>query len=101
MGDDGDRRPRVVVVGGGFGARRCVRTDAGDEIGYDDLVLCRGSRPTLRHPRGTEQYASTVYTRGAAVEVRDALLGNPGGRPPGHSRGRRAGDRHRGGRATG
>jgi NADH dehydrogenase len=111
MGDDGNRRPRVVVVGGGFAglsavraldgadvdvllldrdlyntfhpllyqvatgglnpgdvtyalrafaarfgnahfrrvtvtgvdaARRCVRTDADDEIGYDYLVLCCG-----------------------------------------------------------
>jgi NADH:ubiquinone reductase (H+-translocating) len=145
MGDDGNRRPRVVVVGGGFAglsavralegadvdvllldrdlyntfqpllyqvatgglnpgdvtyalrafaarfanaqfrrvtvtgvdaARRCVRTDAGDEIGYDYLVLCCGVTANYFGIPGAEQHARTVYTRADAIEVRDALLGN-------------------------
>jgi NADH dehydrogenase len=67
---------RRVTVTGVDAARRCVRTDAGDEIGYDYLVLCCGVTANYFGIPGAEEHAKTVYTRADAIEVRDALLGN-------------------------
>jgi NADH dehydrogenase len=57
-------------------ARRYVRTDTGEEIGYDYLVLCCGVTANYFGIPGAEEHARTTYTRKAAIEVRDVLLGN-------------------------
>jgi NADH dehydrogenase len=67
---------RRATVTGVDAARRCVRTDAGDEIGYDYLVLCCGVGANYFGIPGAAEHARTVYTRADAIEVRDALLGN-------------------------
>jgi NADH:ubiquinone reductase (H+-translocating) len=56
--------------------RRRVRTDGGEEIGYDYLVLCCGVTANYFGIPGAEEHARTIYTRKAAIEVRDVLLGN-------------------------
>jgi NADH dehydrogenase len=57
-------------------ARRYVRTDTGEEIGYDYLVLCCGVTANYFAIPGAEEHVRTIYTRKAAIEVRDVLLGN-------------------------
>ncbi len=48
-------------------ARRCVRTDAGDEIGYDHLLLCCGVGADYFGIPGAAEHARTVYTRADAI----------------------------------
>ena len=67
---------RRMRVSGVDAERRCVRTDSGDEIGYDYLVLCCGVTANYFGIPGAEEHAWTVYTRKAAIEVRDRMLGN-------------------------
>jgi NADH:ubiquinone reductase (H+-translocating) len=84
---------RRMHVTGVDAARRWVRTDTGEEIGYDYLVLCCGVAANHFGIPWAAEHAQTVYTRRDAIEVRDALLGNRV--RPGPTRGRRAGGRHR------
>jgi NADH dehydrogenase FAD-containing subunit len=72
----GNARFRRVTVTGVDAARRRVRTDADDEIGYDYLLLCCGVTANYFGIPGAAEHARTVYTRADAIEVRDALLGN-------------------------
>jgi NADH:ubiquinone reductase (H+-translocating) len=67
---------RRVTVTGVDAARRCVRTDAGEEIRYDYLVLCCGVTANYFGIPGAEEHSRTVYTRREAIEVRDVMLGN-------------------------
>jgi NADH:ubiquinone reductase (H+-translocating) len=53
-----------------------VRTDRGEEIGYDYLVLCCGVTANYFGIPGAAEHARTLYTRRAAIEVRDLMLGN-------------------------
>jgi NADH:ubiquinone reductase (H+-translocating) len=72
----GNAQFRRMHVTGVDPARRCVRTDTGEDIGYDYLVLCCGVTANYFGIPGAEEHARTVYTRKAAIEVRDVLLGN-------------------------
>jgi NADH:ubiquinone reductase (H+-translocating) len=72
----GNAQYRRVTVAGVDAGRRCVHTDAGDEIGYDYLVLCCGVTANHFGIPGAAEHARTVYTRADAIEVRDTLLGN-------------------------
>ena len=49
--------------------------DDGAEIGYDYLVLCCGVTANYFGIPGAAEHAWTVYTRKAAIEVRDRMLG--------------------------
>ncbi len=72
----GNAQFRRLTVTGVDAARRCVRTDADEEIGYDYLILCCGVRANYFGIPGAAEHAKTVYTRADAIEVRDVLLGN-------------------------
>ena len=52
------------------------RADDGEEIGYDYLVLCCGVTANYFGIPGAAEHAWTVYTRKAAIEVRDRMLGS-------------------------
>jgi thioredoxin reductase len=67
---------RRVRVSGVDAERRCVRTDDGEEIGYEYLVLCCGVTANYFGIPGAQEHARTVYIRKAAIEVRDRMLGN-------------------------
>jgi NADH:ubiquinone reductase (H+-translocating) len=69
-------RFRRMAVTGVDTERRCVSTDNGEEIGYNYLVLCCGVTANYFGIPGAEEHAWTVYTRKAAIEVRDRMLGN-------------------------
>ena len=77
------------MVGLDAGERR-VHTDTGDDIPYDYLVLSCGVGPNFFGVRGAEEHAKTIYTRRAAIEVRDTLFasleaaqqGRPGAAEP-------------------
>ena len=72
----GNARFRRVRVSGLDPARRCVRTDTSEDIGYDYLVVCCGVAANYFGIPGAEEHAKAIYTRKAAIEVRDILLGN-------------------------
>jgi NADH:ubiquinone reductase (H+-translocating) len=72
----GNARFRRVGVSGVDAAGRCVRTDSGGEIQYDYLVLCCGVTTNYFGIPGAKEHARTIYTRRAAIQVRDILLGN-------------------------
>jgi NADH:ubiquinone reductase (H+-translocating) len=67
---------RRMAVSGVDAERRCVRTDDGEEIGYEYLVLCCGVTANYFGIPGAQEHARTVYIRKAAIEVRDRMLGN-------------------------
>ncbi len=67
------RRSRVTGVDP---ARRCVRLDDGTEVDYDYLVVACGVTANFFGIPGAEEHARTTYTRAAALEVRDRVLGN-------------------------
>lgn len=56
--------------------RRLVRTDQGLEIPYDYLVLCCGVTANFFGIDGAAQHARTIYTRSAAIHVRDRVMTN-------------------------
>jgi NADH dehydrogenase len=66
----GNAQFRRMRVTGLDAARRCVRTDTGEEIGYGYLVLCCGVAANHFGIPGAEEHARTIYTRNAAIEVR-------------------------------
>jgi NADH dehydrogenase len=72
----GNARFRRMSVTGVDADRRCVRTDTGEEIRYDYLVLCCGVTANYFGIPGAKEHARTVYTRREAIEVRDVLLSN-------------------------
>jgi NADH dehydrogenase len=57
-------------------ANRCVRIDDGREISYDYLIISCGVTANFFGIPGAEEHARTTYTRAAAIEVRDRMLGN-------------------------
>ena len=67
------RRSRVTGLDP---AGRRVRLDDGEEVGYDYLVLACGVTANFFGIPGAEEHARTTYTRGAAIDVRDRMLGN-------------------------
>jgi NADH:ubiquinone reductase (H+-translocating) len=69
-------RFRRARVSGLDPERRRVRTDRGEEVGYDYLVLCCGVTANYFGIPGAAEHARTLYTRRAAIEVRDLMLGN-------------------------
>jgi NADH dehydrogenase len=72
----GNARFRRACVSAVDAARRCVRTDTGEEIQYDYLVLCCGATTNYFGIPGAKEHARTIYTRKAAIQVRDTVLGN-------------------------
>jgi NADH:ubiquinone reductase (H+-translocating) len=72
----GNARFRRVTVTGVDADRRRVLTDTGDEIEYDYLILSLGVTANYFGIPGAEKYAKTIYTRKAALEVRDTLFSN-------------------------
>jgi NADH:ubiquinone reductase (H+-translocating) len=72
----GNAQFRRMTVTGLDAVRRCVRTDTGEEIEYDYLVLCCGVTTNYFGIPGAEDHARTIYTRKASIEVRDLMLGN-------------------------
>jgi NADH dehydrogenase len=66
---------RACVTGVDADARQ-VRTDSGEMYSYDYLVLCCGVSANYFGIPGAQQYAKTIYTRGASIDVRDRILGN-------------------------
>ena len=71
----GIRFRRAAVVGL-EADRRCVRTDTGEEIPYDYLVLCCGVTANYFGIPGAKEHAQTIYSRRAAIEVRDTVFAN-------------------------
>ncbi|HSK96680.1 MAG TPA: NAD(P)/FAD-dependent oxidoreductase [Euzebyales bacterium] len=69
-------RFRRVTVTGVDADGRHVRTDTGDEIAYDYLILSSGVTANYFGVPGAQEHAKTIYTRGAALEVRDSLFSN-------------------------
>ncbi len=51
-----------------------VLVDTGEPIPYDYLVLAQGVGANFFGIDGAEQHARTIYTRGAALEVRDIIF---------------------------
>jgi NADH dehydrogenase len=72
----GNARFRRVTVTGVDPERQLVRTDTGDDIDYDYLILCCGVTANYFGIPGADKYAKTIYTRKAALEVRDTLFSN-------------------------
>lgn len=72
----GNAQFRRVTVTGLDAAKRRVRTATGDEIAYDYLVLCAGVTANYFGITGAEESAKTIYTRKAALEVRDTVFSN-------------------------
>lgn len=72
----GNAQFRRVTVTGLDAAKRRVRTATGDEIAYDYLVLCAGVTANYFGITGAEENARTIYTRKAALEVRDTVFSN-------------------------
>lgn len=66
---------RASVTGVDPGNRR-VRLDSDVEVAYDYLILACGVTANYFGIPGAQEYARTTYTRAAAIEVRDRVLGN-------------------------
>lgn len=60
--------------------RRVVRTQAGDEIHYDDLVLATGARPVPEEIPGLAEGGEHFYTEVASRHLADTLERFDGGR---------------------
>ena len=69
-------RFRRVAVTGLDPAQRLVLTSTGDKIPYDYLVLCCGVTANYFGVPGAAEHAKTIYTRKAALEVRDTVFSN-------------------------
>lgn len=69
------RFQRVAVTEVDTSNRR-VRVDSGADIPYDYLILCCGVTANYFGIDGAEENAKTIYTRKAAIEVRDLVLSN-------------------------
>jgi NADH dehydrogenase len=57
-------------------SNRRVRVDSGADLAYDYLILCCGVTANYFGIDGAEENAKTIYTRKAAIEVRDLVLSN-------------------------
>jgi NADH:ubiquinone reductase (H+-translocating) len=57
-------------------SRRRVRVDSGADLAYDYLILCCGVTANYFGIPGAKENAKTIYTRKAAIEVRDLVLSN-------------------------
>ncbi|GEL17364.1 NAD(P)/FAD-dependent oxidoreductase [Pseudonocardia asaccharolytica] len=69
-------RFRRAAVTGVDTARRRVRLDSGADVGYDYLILCCGVTANFFGIPGAEENARTIYSRRAAIGVRDRVLSN-------------------------
>jgi NADH dehydrogenase len=69
------RFERVAVTDVNTSSRR-LRVDSGADIAYDYLILCCGVTANYFGIDGAEENARTIYTRKAAIEVRDLVLSN-------------------------
>jgi NADH dehydrogenase len=56
--------------------KRCVHTDNGGDIPYDYLVLGCGVTANYFGIPGAKEHAKTIYSRRAAIEVRDRIFSN-------------------------
>jgi NADH:ubiquinone reductase (H+-translocating) len=71
----GTRFRRATVVGLDPD-RRCLQTDTGADIPYDYLVLCCGVTANYFGIPGAKEHAKTIYSRRAAIDVRDRVFAN-------------------------
>jgi len=69
------RFQRVSVTEADTSNRR-LRVDSGADIAYDYLILCCGVTANYFGIAGAEENTRTIYTRRAAIEVRDLVLSN-------------------------
>ena len=69
------RFQRVFVTEADTSNRR-LRVDSGADIAYDYLILCCGVTANYFGIAGAEENTRTIYTRRAAIEVRDLVLSN-------------------------
>jgi NADH dehydrogenase len=69
-------RFRRAAVTGVDPVDRRVHLDTGAEVDYDYLVLACGVTANYFGIPGAAEHARTIYTRGAAIRVRDRLLSN-------------------------
>jgi NADH dehydrogenase len=69
------RFQRVFVTEADTSNRR-LRVDSGADIAYDYLILCCGVTANYFGIAGAEENTRTIYTRKAAIEVRDLVLSN-------------------------
>jgi NADH dehydrogenase len=69
------RFQRVSVTEADTSNRR-LRVDGGADIAYDYLILCCGVTANYFGIAGAEENTRTIYTRRAAIEVRDLVLSN-------------------------
>jgi NADH dehydrogenase len=67
---------RRACVTGLDPVNRRVRLDDGAEVGYDYVILACGVTANFFGIAGAAEHARTTYTRAAAIEVRDRVLGN-------------------------
>jgi NADH:ubiquinone reductase (H+-translocating) len=72
---DNVRFQRARVTGVDPAGRR-VHLDSGAEVHYDYLILACGVTANYFGIPGAAEHARTIYTRGAAIEVRDRLVDN-------------------------
>ena len=66
---------RACVVGVDT-EKREVQVDDGSTEAYDYLVICCGVTANYFGVAGAEEHAHTIYTRRAAIQVRDRVLSN-------------------------
>jgi NADH dehydrogenase len=69
-------RFRRVCVTDVDAVKHVVRTNTGDEIAYDYLVLCFGVTANYFGIPGAKEHSKIIYTRRSAIEVRDILFSN-------------------------
>ena len=72
----GNARFRRACVTGIDHDNRWVLTDDGTTEPYDYLVICAGVTANYFGVPGAQEHARTIYTRKAALEVRDRVLSN-------------------------
>jgi len=72
----GRRRVRFkqATVTGVDAAAKVLRTETGDDIAYDYLIVSSGITANYFGIPGAEEHTLTMYTRAGAIEVRDRLL---------------------------
>jgi NADH:ubiquinone reductase (H+-translocating) len=71
----GNVRYRRAAVTGVDAAQRRVALAGGGSLAYDYLILAPGVTPNYFGVPGAAAHSSHIYTRNAAVELRDRLLG--------------------------
>ncbi len=65
---------RRATVTGIDTENKLVRTSRGEPIAYDKLILAQGAGPNFFGIPGAEEHAHTIYSRTAALRVRDIIF---------------------------